>query len=197
MRPSILKRSPNIDIFRKLNDFALTNGSNSIDKYSSFFREMQQNREVISKIGNLKNLSSNQSAQQRLILTSYINEIIVLRSKMLFGRESYNCTIDFAWTDTIKEKLYKSNNINFEYSNALFNLAVIYYVLGLELGASSKDDKNIKKDAINNFKKALCLFRILKNEAYKLINQAELPIDLYPTHLEYCERLLENKRKYR
>ena len=189
MRPSILKRSNNIDIFNKLNDFALTNGSNSIDKYCSFFREMQQNREVISKIGNLKNLSSNQYGQQRLILTSYINEIIVLRSKMPFGRESYNCTIDFEWTDTIKEKLYKSNNINFEYSNALFNLAVIYYVLGLELGASSKDDKNIKKDAINSLKKALCLFRILKNEAYKLINQVELPIDLYPTHLEYCERM--------
>jgi hypothetical protein len=189
MRPSLLKRTPNIDIFTKLNDFALTNCSNTMDKYSSFFRDMHQNREVISKVGNLKYLSPNQTAQQRHILTTYINEILVLRSKMLFGKESFNCTIDFEWTDTIKEKLYKSNNINFEYYNALFNLAVIYYVLGLEVGAKSNDDKNIKKDAITNFKKALCLFRIIKNEAYKSINQAELPIDLYPTHLEYCERM--------
>ena len=189
MRPSSLKHTPNIDIYSKLNDFALTNCTNSFDKYSSFFRDMQQNREVISKVGNQKKLSSNQSAQQRLILTSYINEIIVLRSKMLFGKESFNCKIDFAWSDTIREKQYQSNNINFEYYNALFNLAVIYYILGLEIGAESKDDKNIKKDAITNFKKALCLFRIIKNEAYNSINQGELPIDLYPTHLEYCERM--------
>ena len=74
---------------------------------------------------------------------------------MLFGKESFNCKIDFSWTDTIKEKSWKSNNINFEYSNAVYNLAVIYYLLGLEIGASSKDDKNNKKDAIINFKKAL------------------------------------------
>ena len=190
MRPSLLKRTPNIeDIFTKLNDYALTNCTGSIEKYSSFFRELQQNREVISKVGNLKSLSSNQMTQQRLILTFYVNEIAVLRTKMLFGKESYSCKLDFQWTDTIKEKLWKSNSINFEFSNSLYNLAVIYYILGLEIGCNSKDDKNIKKDAINNFKKALSLFRFLKNEAYTLIGQSELPIDLYPTHLEYCERM--------
>ena len=189
MRPSLLKHCSNLDIFSKLNDFALTNSSGSTEKYSSFFREMQQNREVMSKIGNLKSLTSNQTGQQRHILTSYINQLIVLRSKIVFGKESYNCKIDFEWSDTIKEKTYKSHNINFEYCNALFNLAVIYYVLGIEIGLTSKEDKNIKKDAINHFKKALCLFRTLKNEAYLLINQSELPIDLYPTHLEYCERM--------
>ena len=191
MRPSILKRTPNIDIYSKLNDYCLTNGSNCSAKYSDFFRDMQQNREVISKVSNLNGLTSNQTAQQRLILTSYINSILVLRSKMLFGKESYNCKIDFSWTDIIKEKTWKSHNINFEYSNAIYNLAVIYYILGLEIGASSKDDKNIKKNAINNFKKALCLFKTLKNESYSLISQTELPLDLYPTHLEYCEKMCQ------
>ena len=69
MRPSLLKRTPNIEMFSKLNDFALTNGTNSLDKYSSFFRDLHQNREVISKVGNLKSLSSNQTGQQRHILT--------------------------------------------------------------------------------------------------------------------------------
>jgi len=189
MRPSVIKRTPNIDIFSKLNDYALTNGSNSIEKYSNFFRDMQQNREVIHKVGNLRALSSDKYAQQRHILTTYVNEIIVLRSKMMFGKESYNCKIDFSWNDTIREKQWKSYNINFEYSNALYNLAVVYYVLGLEAGGSSKDDKNMKKDAINYFKKAVYLFRTLKNEAYSLISQSELPLDLYPTHLEYCEKM--------
>ena len=189
MRPCVLKIPTSIDIFTKLNDFALKYGSSSIDKYTNLFREMQQNREVMSKIGAIKSLSSDQVTQQRLILTSYINELIIVKSKMIFGRESYNCKIDFKWTDTIKEKQWKSHNINFEYYNALYNLAVTYYMIGLELGTNSKEDKNIKKDAVNHFKKAVYLFRMLKNEAFTTIDQSELPYDLYPVHLEYCEIL--------
>ena len=189
MRPCVLKIPTSIDIFTKLNDFALKYGSSSIDKYTNLFREMQQNREVMSKIGAIKSLSSDQVTQQRLILTSYINELIIVKSKMIFGKESYNCKIDFKWTDTIKEKQWKSHNINFEYYNALYNLAVTYYMIGLELGTNSKEDKNIKKDAVKQIKKAVYLFRMLKNEAYATIDQSELPYDLYPVHLEYCEKL--------
>ena len=57
------------------------------------------------------------------------------------------------------------------------------------MGANSKEDKVIKKDAVNHFKKAVYLFRMLKNEAYTTIDQSELPYDLCPTHLEYCEKL--------
>ena len=189
MRPCILKRATKVDIFTKLNDFALKYGSSSMNKYSELFREMNQNREVISKIANIKSLSSDQTAQQRLILTSYINQLLVIKSKMLFGKDNYSCKIDFIWTDIIKEKQWKSHKINFEYYNAIYNLAVIYYMLGLELGKESKEDKNIKKDAVNYFKKSVCLFRLLKDEAYLSLEQSELPYDLYPTHLEYCEKL--------
>ena len=189
MRPCILKCPSNVDIFTKLNDFALKYGSSSIDKYTNLFREMQQNREVMNKIGSFKNLSSEQISQQKHILTSYINDLIIIKSKIIFGKESYNCKIDFVWTDIIKEKQWKSYKINFEYYNSLYNLAVVYYLTGLELGANSKEDKNIKKDAVNHFKKAVYIFRTLKNEAYLGIDQSELPYDLYPTHLEYCEKL--------
>ena len=79
----------------------------SLEKYTNLFREMQQNREVMCKIGAIKSLSSEQVSQHRHILTSYINELIIIKSKMIFGRESYNCKIDFKWTDTIKEKQWK------------------------------------------------------------------------------------------
>ena len=189
MRPCTLKHASNIDIFTKLNDFALKYGSGSIDKYTNLFREMQQNREVISKISTLKSLTSDQISEQKHILTSYINQLIVIKSKILFGKESYSCKIDFAWTDTIKENKWKSHKINFEYYNALYNLAVIYYMTGLEIGANSKEEKSIKRDAVNNFKKAVCIFRLIKDEAFSLIDQSELPYDLYPTHLDYCEKL--------
>ena len=63
----------------------------------------------------------------------------------------------------------------------------------MDLGTSSKDDKKIKKEETNNLKKALCLFRILKNQEYSLIKENELPLDLYPTFLEmrtnvHCSR---------
>ena len=189
MRPCTLKHASNIDIFTKLNDFALKYGSGSIDKYTNLFREMQQNREVSSKISTLKSLTSDQISEQKHILTSYINQLIVIKSKILFGKESYSCKIDFAWTDTIKENKWKSHKINFEYYNALYNLAVIYYMTGLEIGANSKEEKSIKRDAVNNFKKAVCIFRLIKDEAFSSIDQSELPYDLYPTHLDYCEKL--------
>ena len=189
MRPTTLKRTQSTDIYSKLNEFALKYGTYSMDKYSNIFREMNQNREVISKISALSGLTPEQTDQQRLILTSYINQLIVIKSKILFGRESYSCKLDFVWTDTIKQKNWKSHNINFEYYNALYNLASVYYILGLESGANSKEDKNIKKEAVNHFKKALSLFRILKDEAYASISQSELPYDLYPNHLEFCEKL--------
>ena len=189
MRPTNLKRTPATDIYSKLNEFALKYGTYSMDKYSNIFREMNQNREVISKISALGGLTPEQTDQQRLILTAYINQLIVIKSKMLFGRESYSCKLDFVWTDTIKQKNWKSHNINFEYYNVLYNLAAVYYILGLESGANSKEDKNIKKEAVNHFKKALSLFRILKDEAYASISQSELPYDLYPNHLEFCEKL--------
>ena len=189
MRPCVLKVPAQLDLFTKLNEYALKYGSGSIDKYTNLFREMQQNREVMNKIGGIKNLTSDQISQQKHILTSYINNLIVIKSKIIFGRESYNCKIDFKWSDVIKDKQWKSHNINFEYYNSLYNLAVIYYMNGLELGANSKDDKNIKKDAVNHFKKAVYLFKLMKEEAYSSISQDELPYDLYPTHLEYCEKL--------
>ena len=189
MRPCVLKVPAQLDLFTKLNEYALKYGAGSIDKYTNLFREMQQNREVMNKIGGIKNLTSDQISQQKHILTSYINNLIVIKSKIIFGRESYNCKIDFKWSDVIKDKQWKSHNINFEYYNSLYNLAVIYYMNGLELGANSKDDKNIKKDAVNHFKKAVYLFKLMKEEAYSSISQDELPYDLYPTHLEYCEKL--------
>ena len=135
MRPSILKQTSKIEIFTKLNEYAIKHSSGSSEKYNSFFQEMQQNRNVITKVGNLLVLSSSHISQQRFVLSSYINQLIILKSKMLFGKESYNCAIEFVWTDTIKENKWKSYNIYFEYYNTLFNLGVIYP--GTEMGVGA------------------------------------------------------------
>ena len=65
MRPCVLKIPANLDLFTKLNEYALKYGPGSSEKYANLFREMQQNREVMNKIGGIKNLSSDQISQQK------------------------------------------------------------------------------------------------------------------------------------
>ena len=190
MQPTHLKKTAPIDMYSKLENYVLSNYSMGMlsDNVDHFFRDIKQNRDVICKLS--KNISSvDQLTQHRLILTTYLNEILALKSKMTFGKQSYSCKIGFCWTDTICKKEWKSYNIYFEIYNCLYNLGVIYYLLGNHLGNTAKDDKNINKEAVKNYKHALFIFDRLKNEAYSAINIKELPYDLYPSHLKYLSKL--------
>ena len=117
-------------------------------------------------------------------MTTYLNEILTLKSKMTFGKQSYSCKIGFVWTDTISSNEWKSYNIYFEIYNCLFNLGVIYFKLG-DFSAKNKDDIHKNKEAVKYFKQALYIFDRLRNTAYSAISSKELPYDLYPSHLRY------------
>ena len=52
----------------------------------------------------------------RTILTVYISDLNALKSKISFGN-SNGINIEFIWNDTIKNKKWKSKNIEFEYYN--------------------------------------------------------------------------------
>ena len=118
MNPNVLKRTPNIDIYSKISDYALKScPETSAEKIMSFFRKMQQNREIISKIGSVSIMNSSQISQQRIVLTNYINQLMVLKSKITFGNDGRSCKILFSWFDTIEGNEWKSYNINFEFYN--------------------------------------------------------------------------------
>ena len=190
MQPTHLKKTGVVDMYSKLENYVLNNYntgllSNSVD---NFFRDIKQNRDVICKLSK-NNYSFDQLSQHRLVLTTYLNEILTLKSKMTFGKQSYSCKIGFVWTDTICKKEWKSYNIYFEIYNCLYNLGVIYYSLGSHLSKTAKDDKNKNKEAVKNYKHALYIFDRLKNEAYSAINEKELPYDLYPSHLKYLSQI--------
>ena len=177
-------------MYSKLQNYVLNNYntgllSNSVENY---FRDIKQNRDVICKLCK-NNYSFDQLSQHRLVLTTYLNEILTLKSKMTFGKQSYSCKIGFVWTDTICKKEWKSYNIYFEIYNCLYNLGVIYFSLGSHLSKTAKDDKNQNKEAVKNFKHALYIFDRLKNEAYSAINENELPYDLHPSHLKYLSQM--------
>ena len=190
MQPTSLKKTGSIDMFSKLENYVLSNYNTGIlnDNVDHFFRDIKQNRDVICKLSK-NNTSIEQLTQHRLVLTTYLNEILALKSKMTFGKQSYSCKIGFVWTDTICKQEWKSYNIYFEIYNCLYNLAVIYYCLANHLGNTAKDDKNKNKEAVINYKHALYIFDRLKHEAYSAISTKELPYDLYPSHLSYCSKL--------
>ena len=188
MQPTHLKKTGKVDFYAKLENYTLTNYGSMSESVENFFRDIKQNRDVICNLTK-NNSSAEKFNQHRLILTTYLNEILALKSKMTFGKQSYSCKVGFCWSDTICHQEWKSYNIYFEIYNCLYNLAVIYYCLGNYLGNTAKDDKNLLKESVISYKHALYIFDRLKNEAYSAISIKELPYDLYPAHLSYCSKL--------
>ena len=101
------------------------NGQQSItQKLNDFFSDFNQNRNFITHISDeLNSIIDLENIVQ--INTKYFNQLVAIKSKMLNG-----LNFDFAWTDTISDKLISSSNINFEYYNVLFNLATLFFYLG-------------------------------------------------------------------
>ena len=187
MLPNRIKKTGLVDFYKKLENYVLNNYTSGLinESVENFFRDIKQNRDVICKLSK-NETNEEQLMQHKIILTTYLNEILTLKSKMTFGKQSYSCKIGFIWTDTISNKEWKSYNIYFEIYNCMFNLASIYFSLGQSISKNAKDDKNQSKEAIKYFKHALYLFDRLKNTAYSAISSKELPYDLYPSHLKYC-----------
>jgi hypothetical protein len=195
MLPTKLKKTAGVDMYTKLENYVLGNYNTSLisDNVQSFFRDIKQNRDVMTKL--CKNETNHeQLIQHRSILTTYLNEILTLKSKMTFGKQSYSCKIGFVWTDIICSKEWKSYNIYFEIYNCLFNLGVLYFKLGDSVAKNVSDDdkdknkerdKSKNREAVKYFKQALYIFDRLRNTAYSAISSKELPYDLYPNYLKY------------
>ena len=185
------KKTKAIDMDSKLKEYVIKNYDNEslTEKLKSYFGDLTQNRNVISQMGEVQD-AVDQIKQNVYIITSYINQILLIKQKMSFGKEDYSCKIEFTWNDTIKGSSWHSFNIWFEIYNAIFNLAVSYYCLGTGL-AKEATEKNGYKEACNCFKQAMYLFNLIKEEAITKITEKELPYDLYPSHMDYCMTLCE------
>ena len=187
MKPTKLKTSKEMDLNSIFIDYVSKNyGQHSItEKLKYYFSELNQNRNVLShskdEFNSIKDLTTTLN-----ITTKYFNQIIAIKSKMVFDSKPQSCQIQFSWTDTITGETFVSYNIDFEYYNILFNIASLYFYLGYQKISSTKVDKNLRKEAIKDYKYSLNLFNIIKDEAYKKIDRLELPYDLYPAYCEYC-----------
>jgi hypothetical protein len=186
-----LKKCKGIDIDSKLKEYTVKNYDNQslTDTVKSYFASLAQNRNVMSQMGEIQD-SIDQIKSNINILTSYLNQILSIRQKMTFGKESYSCKIEFTWTDTLKNNTWHSYNIWFEIYNALFNLASSYFSLGLNVSKAAMD-RNAHKEATKYFKYAMYLYNVIKEEAITKIPEKEIPYDLFPSHLDYCMVMCE------
>ena len=186
-----LKTCKAIDLDSKFKEYVIKNYDDAslTDKIKSYFSEINQCRSVMSQMGEVQD-SIDQLKQNISIILSYINMLSAIKQKMTFGKESYSCKIEFTWTDTIKGSKYSSYNIFFEIYNSMFNLATCYYNLATQLGKNATE-KIGHKEACKYYRQAMYLYNVIKEEANLKIIEKELPLDLFPPHLDYCKILCE------
>ena len=186
-----LKTCKAIDLDSKFKEYVIKNYDDAslTDKIKSYFSEINQCRSVMSQMGEVQD-SIDQLKQNISIILSYINMLSAIKQKMTFGKESYSCKIEFTWTDTIKGSKYSSYNIFFEIYNSMFNLATCYYNLATQLGKNASE-KIGHKEACKYYRQAMYLYDVIKEEANLKIIEKELPLDLFPPHLDYCKILCE------
>ena len=186
-----LKTCKPIDLDSKLKEYVIKNYDNEslTDKVKQYFSSLNQNRNVIAQMGEVQD-NQDQIKQNINIISEYLNQITALKQKMTFGKESYSCKIEFIWTDTIKGSKWDSYNIFFEFYNTMFNLATNYYNLA-SIYSKSATDKSGHREANKYFKYAMYTYDVIKEEAASKIPEKELPLDLFPDHLEYCKTLCE------
>ena len=192
MKPIYLKKSKETNYNSVFLEYiSSTYGPQSITpKLREYFSDFNENRKVIShKKDDLYKIPDLKMTLE--ITTKYLNQLIAIKSKTVIGPQKGCCDLEFLWTDTITGNLFVSHNANFEYYNVLFNIASLYFHLGYQKSFTPNIDKTLRKEIVKDYKKALYLFSLIRDEAVNKIDPIELPYDLSPTYCEYCVTLCE------
>jgi hypothetical protein len=132
-----------------------------------------------------KTLESMKSYKETII--TYLNMLNALKSKINFGKDEYSLKIEFGWKDVLKNEFYYSYNVNMDYYSALFNLAVLYNLMGTFYIGNDDDTK--LKEGIKYFQHAAWVFDKIKQEFGANIPVKEIQPDMSENYLSYCSYL--------
>ena len=191
MQPIILKLTKPINYDGALKEYIIKNYDAELPEDTKvFIGELQQNQAVINSMTQI-NQSLDTLKVNREIVLNYVNQINVLRQKLTFGKEKFSIKIEFRWKDIFKQSKWESYNIYFELYNALFNLATIHYLIAIHMEKDNSNEENYLKEISNNYRNAMAIFELIKNEISLKVNQKEIPYDLNPDYLEYCCKLCQ------
>ena len=186
-----LKSAVLIDIVTQIKNYIISNydASSFTPAVEKFLAEVQQNRNVISDLGEMKQTLDALKSNRQICL-QYLQQLNLLKSKMSFGKEKIAVHLEFNWKDTLKNSNCKSMNINFEIYNVLFNLATIYLNIARmeSVEAAGTDDAKLK-EAIKSYQYAAGIYDKIKNEIAQCVPEKEIPNDLKPNYMTYCSCL--------
>ena len=186
-----LKSAVIIDIVSQIKNYIIGNydASSFTPGVEKFLAEVQQNRNVITDLGEMKQTLDSLKSNRQICL-QYIQQLNLLKSKKSFGKEKIAVHLDFTWKDTLKNSNYSSMNINFEIYNVLFNLGTIYLNIARmeSVEAAGTDDAKLK-EAIKSYQYAAGIYDKIKNEITQCVSDKEIPNDLRPNYMTYCSCL--------
>ena len=186
-----LKSAVLIDIVSQIKNYIIGNydASSFTPGVEKFLAEVQQNRNVISDLGEVKQTLDTLKSNRQICL-QYLQQLNLLKSKMSFGKEKIAVHLEFNWKDTLKNNNWKSMNINFEIYNVLFNLGTIYLnIARMESVESAGTDDAKLKEAIKSYQYAAGIYDKIKNEIAQCVPDKEIPNDLKPNYMTYCSYL--------
>ena len=182
--PSKFKTSKPIDILSPLKQFINNNyQSMYTDDINQFLTTLQETRTSLISL-NIKNAEST-SQETKTLIASYINNISLLKTKLPFNNKS-SPSIDYSWSDSLKDTIMKSTNIHFEYFSCMYNLALIYFATAQNEFKTANDDENVLKEANKKYQHAAALYDKIKTEITKVLPTKEIPTDLTEIYLSFC-----------
>lgn len=157
------------------------------DKVKTFISDIQQNRNIVA---NLKSMGTGLTVlkNNKEIAIQYLNQLLTLKTKISFGKESYSFKLDFTWSETLKGSNWSSLHVDFEYYNTLFNLGVLSFLIAQEHIKESKDESSLK-EATKNYREAAGIFNKIKTDAPANLSPKEIPHDLQESYMSYCSCL--------
>jgi hypothetical protein len=179
-----LKQGKALDFDKTMKAYITKNyDQDAYNQVQSFIVELQQCRNTLIKLNEVdKGYESLKKTKDNLI--EYLQYINLLKSKMNFGTDQFSLKFEFSWKDVLKNDSCTSNNINFEYYNNLFNLAVCYNLLGTSISINNEEELKLK-ESIKYFQHAAWLFECIKNEINSNLNSKEIPSDMTDNYLTY------------
>ena len=94
--------------------------------------------------------------------------------------------MEFSWKDTITGDFFYSSNMNLEYFSVLYNLGVIYSLMGRSVNIMDPDLEEAKhKEAIKFFQYAAWIFDKIRAEIGNCLPNKEISPDLSENNLTY------------
>jgi len=94
--------------------------------------------------------------------------------------------MDFSWKDTLTGDFYNSNNMNLEYYSVLYNLGILYSLMGRCVNIADPELEEAKhKEAIKNFQYAAWIFDKIKQEISNNLSNKEISAYLSNNNLTF------------